>query len=76
MENFISSLVAGLISGSVISTVLGVFLHRRAKSIEVEIKNQYDRSLAIGMKFDKFTKYRVGGYQKFLRYLEQPNLYR
>jgi hypothetical protein len=47
MDNFLGSLLAGVVSGSVISTLLGVFLHRRAKSIEAEIKSQYDRSLAI-----------------------------
>lgn len=47
MENFFNLMIAGLLSGAVISAVLGSILLRRAKQIEAEIKSQYDRNLAI-----------------------------
>jgi len=47
MENFLNLLLAGIVSGGVISTLLGVFFHQRAKGIEERIKNQYAMSLAV-----------------------------
>lgn len=47
MENFFNLMLAGLLSGAVISAVLGVVFLRRTKQIEAEIKSQYDRNLTI-----------------------------
>ena len=47
MDNFLRALVAGIVSGGVISTILGFLFYRRTTSIQADIKSQYDRSLAI-----------------------------
>jgi hypothetical protein len=47
MENFFNLLLAGIVSGGVISTLLGVFFHQRAKGIEKRIENHYAMSLAV-----------------------------
>lgn len=47
MDNFLRALMAGIVSGGVISTILGFLFYRRTTSIQADIKSQYDRSLAI-----------------------------
>jgi hypothetical protein len=47
MDEFIRLVIAGLLSGGVISTVLGILIHRRTTKIEEEIKSQYAKSMAI-----------------------------
>jgi hypothetical protein len=47
MENFFSTLIASLISGTVLSTILGFFFLSRSKRIEAEIKSNYDKNMAI-----------------------------
>jgi len=47
MEEFIRLVIAGLLSGGIISTVLGFLVHRRTTSIEEEIRSQYAKSMAV-----------------------------
>jgi hypothetical protein len=47
MDAFLQTTVSGLISGSVISAIIGFLLYRRTKRIEEEIKHQFQEQLAI-----------------------------
>jgi hypothetical protein len=47
MDNFVSSLIAGVVSGSVISAIVGLVSHRRTTKIEEEIKAQFQSGLEI-----------------------------
>jgi hypothetical protein len=47
MNNFLELVLAGILSGAVISTVLSTILYRRTASIAEDIKNEYARSLAV-----------------------------
>ena len=47
MESLINSLIAGIVSGSVISAVLGLFFHRRTARIEEEVRAQFQKSLDV-----------------------------
>ena len=47
MEEFIRLVMAGLLSGGIISTVLGFLVHRRTTRIEEEIRSQYAKSMAV-----------------------------
>jgi hypothetical protein len=47
MDSLINSLVAGVISGSVISAILGLVFHRRTAGIEEEIRTQFQKSLDV-----------------------------
>jgi hypothetical protein len=40
MDNLLTSLLAGIVSGSVVSTLLGVIFYRRAKIIEATIQRR------------------------------------
>lgn len=45
MEEFLKIILAGIISGAVISTVLGLFFKRKTETITAEIKNQFEMNL-------------------------------
>ena len=45
MESLVNSLIAGVVSGSVISVILGLAFHRRTARIEEEVKTQFQKSL-------------------------------
>jgi hypothetical protein len=47
MNDFLRALMAGIVSGGVISTILGFIFYRRTARIQADIKSQYDRSLAV-----------------------------
>jgi hypothetical protein len=47
MDSFISSLIAGVVSGSVISAIVGLVFHRRTTRIEEEIRAQFQSGLEI-----------------------------
>jgi hypothetical protein len=47
MDNFLSSLIAGVVSGSVISAIVGLVFHRRTTSIEEQIRAQFQSSLEV-----------------------------
>jgi hypothetical protein len=50
MDHFVQSLLAGLVSGTVISSVIGLLFRQRTIKIEETVKNQirvqYEQSLA------------------------------
>ena len=47
MEDFVKLLLSGLLSGSVISAVIGIILYRRSKTIEAEVKHQFETQFAL-----------------------------
>lgn len=47
MDAFGQMLLAGVLSGGVISTVVGMIFYRRGKAIEAEIESQVERGLAV-----------------------------
>jgi hypothetical protein len=47
MDNLVSSLIAGVVSGSVISAIVGLVFHRRTTRIEEEIRSQFQSGLEI-----------------------------
>ena len=47
MNTIFETLLAAILSASVISAVLGIIFHRRGKAIEAEIKSQVERGLAV-----------------------------
>lgn len=47
MESLIDSLIAGIVSGSVISAVVGLLVHRRTTMIGEEIRTQFQKSLDV-----------------------------
>ncbi|NCC77591.1 MAG: hypothetical protein EOM08_14300 [Clostridia bacterium] len=47
MNIFIQTLMSGLISGSVISGLIGLLLYRRTKQIEAEVKHHFEQQFAL-----------------------------
>jgi hypothetical protein len=47
MDTFVSSLIAGVVSGSVISAIIGLVIHRRTTRIAEEIRAQFQSGLEI-----------------------------
>ena len=47
MDEFLKLVLAGILSGSVISSVLGILLYRRTASMTENIKSEYARSMAV-----------------------------
>ena len=45
MEDIIKLIASGLLSGSVISAVVGIILYRRTKRIEAEVKTSFRHNL-------------------------------
>ena len=47
MDEFVRLLASGVISGTVISAILTLFFNRRTTEIQEQIKDQYERSMAV-----------------------------
>jgi hypothetical protein len=47
MDSLVSSLIAGVVSGSVISAIIGLVFHRRTTRIEEQIRTQFQSGLEI-----------------------------
>jgi hypothetical protein len=47
MDEFVRLLASGVISGTVISAILTFFFNRRTTEIQEQIKDQYERSMAV-----------------------------
>ena len=47
MDDFVASVITGLISGGLVTAILGFLLQRRTARIEGQIKDQYDKSLSL-----------------------------
>jgi len=47
MNEYLQIFITAIVSGSVISAVLGIIFHRRGKAIEADIRRQVEQSLAI-----------------------------
>jgi len=47
MDEFVRLVIAGLLSGGIMSAVLGILVHRRTTKIEEEIRSQYAKSMAV-----------------------------
>jgi hypothetical protein len=47
MDDFVKLLLAGILSGSVISSVMAFFLYRRTTKITEDIKSEYAKSMTI-----------------------------
>jgi putative intracellular protease/amidase len=47
MDDFIKLLLAGILSGTVISSVVGLLLYRRTTKIAEDIKSEYAKSMTI-----------------------------
>ena len=47
MESLLSGIIAGITSGTLISAILGILLHRAKTTIEKEVENQFTKALEV-----------------------------
>ncbi len=47
MESLLSGIIAGITSGTVISAILGILLHRAKTTIEKEVEDQFTKALEV-----------------------------